>query len=284
MTDKPKAVDFYWYVWGTALFLGLTVGLFAGMSESPIATTLIAGIFGLLGGGGALGLALQSFWPKPDKKPDPLPVSVASIKGTAIALCALCGASIIGVFTGIAMRHGDLDVFGNDDDLISIVRETSGMNADQQVQLVLLQTQLALLDLPASDNNALVRSLSGQDAADRKSLSRNSVELIKVKIEDARSALAALTDAITIKEAASTRSKLQSEISDEDLATAFEKLAVAEGVVSDIEKEIGEASLPQVSAIMERISKFLEANKDVGRLAIASSRSGRSIASTDTPR
>jgi len=54
-TNKPAGM---WHASFAMILVGFTAGLFGGMSQSPVATALVAGIFGLIGAGGIVGIIL----------------------------------------------------------------------------------------------------------------------------------------------------------------------------------------------------------------------------------
>src|SRR5262245_25203698 len=115
MVDSPplNPRDIRWHVLAGLVSLGFTAGLFAGLSQSPVGTTLIAGLFGLLGGGGFLTLALKQWTGDAAPKPS-IPLDPNMIRLAALSLTALCAASIAGAFLGMGIRQGWL--FGGNGD------------------------------------------------------------------------------------------------------------------------------------------------------------------------
>lgn len=89
-----------WYLAGLTL-VGIAVGYFAGLSESPVVATLIPLFFSLLGG--SSGLLLLRATPH-----DPLSVQRLGISGVALALfavsCVVASAYAISVRTGAGLN------------------------------------------------------------------------------------------------------------------------------------------------------------------------------------
>lgn len=136
-------------------FVGVAIGLFAGMSESAVGAALVAGLFGLIGGGG-----IYTLFGQPKER---LP-SFERMHDLSLGVVALCVASILSAFVGIALRQGLLpwpqaNSASAKAPLLEISRDLQVVPRGQYLKLLLLQLELENLGVPREENNRLVGAL-----------------------------------------------------------------------------------------------------------------------------
>lgn len=133
--------------------LGLTIGTFTGMSESPVGSTIVAALFGLLGGGG-----IFAFMGGLQKKP----MARARLIDASWALLILCSTCLVSVFLGISLREGTLfekKPEAKGEQLVSLaVDSNDDVSRAMLMKLIILQTELESLGVPRSRNNETISS------------------------------------------------------------------------------------------------------------------------------
>ncbi len=134
--------------------LGLTIGIYVGMSESPIAATVVGSLFGLTGAGGILALLTKTGEDA---------VSPGRLRDVGKCLSLLCAMSVLGSLFGIAMRNGAIpDLFyasPTEDTLVDLTVGLEDLDFSQHAKLIILQTKLQQLGLPPRENNVILTAL-----------------------------------------------------------------------------------------------------------------------------
>lgn len=283
-----------WRFWSASCLLGFTAGLFAGMSESPVGTALVAGIFGLIGGGGMYSLLSKgSRQQQPSEDKSDSYEAQAMLQPAALATSLFCIFSMIGVATGIALRQGLIfpESSHTYSKLIPIADEGKHLLRRQQLKLLILQSELASLGVSNEANNHFVKSFidTSQDYRREGFNEDRSLGDLKLATKDlskaVRSALNALST--TDEKFDSTKKKEQSmaieddqefqlrpktveEIRYGDVMRANAYLKVAVPAAAKVQNYIEDSSVPELSAMLDLISRFREANVEQSAVGRAS--------------
>jgi hypothetical protein len=128
--------------------LGLSIGLFVGMSESPVGATVVGALFTLVGSGGLLSMAVRR-------------VRLRQFRQAAISVIGLCLFTIVGAFLGIGLREGFLlhpVSLWKQETLLDLRPYVTQVPRPQLLQLVLLQTELSNLRVSPAENNKIVNA------------------------------------------------------------------------------------------------------------------------------
>jgi hypothetical protein len=262
--------------------VGLTAGLFAGMSESPVATALIGGVFGLLGGGGILGLLVGGNKKEPAEAKATWQRPIQDFQPAAVATSLLCVFCIVGVFLGIGFREGWLlPRFANvnSSELIEISDAAKGLGRPLQMKLVVLQSELDTLGISPRQNNQFVSSyIAAIRETDPNSLGENSIEGMQrdaaygIKaIEHALATLSQDTENPDEDDASKLLLKPYQGLTYGNVKEAYEYLKKASELAHSTENHILGSITPELSQTLDLLSKYRKSNlyQPAGRYASA---------------
>jgi hypothetical protein len=251
--------------------VGLTAGLFAGMSESPVATALVGGIFGLIGGGGIFGLLVQARKGNGEENKDETAGSSLHALGPpAAATSFLCVFCILGVFAGAGFREGWLLPQPSKDkaSLLNIANAAKGLPRSLQLKLVILQSELASLGVSANQNNQFVSSyIAANGENNPKALMedeslrgmKHHVRDAVIAIEHALSALSEEPENPDEDDDKHRKVKPVEKVTYGNVKEAFAYLKVASDLAHSTEDSILEATAPELSLVLDLISRYREA-------------------------
>jgi hypothetical protein len=252
--------------------IGLTAGLFAGMSESPVATALVGGIFGLIGGGGVLSLLVESR--KTQGAADPEKQSGDAehrLRPAATAISFLCMFCILGAFTGIGFREGWLVKQPQKKDtaeLINIAEAAKDLERPVQLKLVILQSELHSLGVSPKQNNQLVSSyIAPNEEEDPEGLTENKpLADLKASFSEAKSAVRVALEAISElpeddsdNDEENRNLKKQEKVEYADLKEAFDDLKKASRNLRKSNDILEALTAPELSIVLDIIAKYREA-------------------------
>lgn len=283
-----------WRFWTASCLVGFTAGLFAGMSESPVGTALVGGIFGLLGGGGIYGLLTRAWKDQgssssTSEREDPWEM----LSPVALATSLFCIFAIVGVALGIGLREGWIvpQPENRTATLIPIAQDGKDLLPRQQLKLLILQSELASLGVPVEANNHFVRSFieTGKDDQREGFNEDKSLRDLKRKTQDLKETVDRAFEALSTKNVrklppdklkdsaeieddddAPLRLKSVGEINYGDVMNAYVFLEKARPFADEVKNYIEAASMPELSAILDLISRYREANMaqpSAGRLS-----------------
>lgn len=282
--------------------LGFTVGLFAGMSESPVGAALVGAMFGLLGSGGILSLV-----GKIDEK------KVVG-RAVAVALCTTCFCLTVigGVFLGIEIRNGDIPGVTEPAPPARELAELDAaalqdLSAERAADLLVLQRELERVGVTPRENDAVVgrvlarikegkesKGMSANDAAELVTRARQlkvDAAAAAAALEAASEKLTALRNTLATPErdgadaaAAADRAKLVNDALDGlERAlnpAAFQLRETVSGAAEDLADRLADAQSPDLLLAIERLKAFAPPEGASGGAA----RAARSIASDEEPR
>lgn len=172
--------------------LGFTIGLFAGMSETPVIGVLISGALGLISG-------TLVAWLRPSEKPQregeaapKLPLEWTQISAAVIPLCL---AAILGGLLGVELRSAPVRRMLWAERLVSMDPETlqkqgKSISSDKRVKLLLLQRSLDKFGVSIGDNNAVVNGFINDlssASGGKKALETTGEQLVPVRVYMRRS-------------------------------------------------------------------------------------------------
>ncbi|MBC3872076.1 hypothetical protein [Undibacterium flavidum] len=275
-----------WRFWSASCILGFTAGLFAGMSESPVGLTLVAGIFGLIGGGGMYSLLSKGSPLKQSEEKPPGNNEVwMLLQSAALATSLFCIFSILGVSIGIALREGWIlpKSSSHVSKLIPIAEEGGHLLRRQQLKLLILQTELVSLGVSNEENNHFVRSFisTGKNTRAEGFSENESLRHLKLEAKNLSIAVSKALEILSNSDENNSNAKINSktsEIEDNedvqrrikslneikygDVIRAYEYLKVAAPAANKVHNFVEDSSVPELSAILDLISRYREARVD----------------------
>lgn len=285
-------------LWMATGVIGFAAGLFAGMSESPVATALIGGVFGLIGGGGLYGLLSRS------KVGDTREASSGSreidwtvIRVTSKTASLLCICAIAGVILGVGFRDGwalPQPTKKESSALLVIADKSRDLERRQQLKLLLLQAELKSLGVSNEENNHFVASfIADDDSTAAKGLAEDNLRSLKRSTADLAKALEGAVGGLTLPDLAKAKKMESGEIDEDsaprrlmsvkeiryaDVARAYAFLRIAEELATKVETYVYHSSAPELSLVLDLISRYREASVDqpaAGRAGVLLPRRGR---------
>lgn len=164
--------------------LGATVGLFTGMSESPVAATVLSALFSLIGAAGLFAL-LRRF--------DQTEVAVQRMRSIGIGIISFCMGAVALVFVGIELREGRLGATTSvptpHAGEFDVTRLADDVSASDLAKLTLLELELSQLALTPQNRDAVLRALATPKPSTRPSWTHQRVDLLREQAEQASRSL-----------------------------------------------------------------------------------------------
>lgn len=287
--------------WGivAALSVGFTAGIFAGMSESPVGTALIAGIFGLIGGGGIWGvLKAAQHPPAPAKTEETTPTSVSidweNIRIACLGTTLLCVGMLAGAVAGIGLREGWLlpqsaarvGAAQDGGALLDIFSEGATLRRSQQLKLVVFQAELKRAGVGTKENNQFVRGFikAASQLQEPKSVPERELAQLRLQSKNVQQALSQALDALSaqapdppdnVDESKIPRAppalKSPADIRYQDVERAFFALDKGLPIAVSVEETLKASATPELELLIDLLASYRQADTYVPDLRQARS-------------